>query len=459
MAVFSEFLADYVLGYSLDSFDSRVREQAKVFSRDGFGCMLAGSAEPAAHIITNFCARHYARPDASVYGDRAVKLEVGAAAMCNAVAAHVHDYDDVSASATGHPSVVVMPAALALGEKLGSGGKEVLEAYALGVEVMALMGRALNPEHYSRGWHNTATLGIFGATAAAGRLLSLDREQLINAFGIAASCASGLKGNFGTMTKPLHAGLAASKGIFAAELAGYGYEANRDIFEISGGFIQVTTGTPDVSRATEFAARHGSEFLEPGMEMKPFPSCKATHNGISAAMELKKSMDFHPEDIAEIKVLCQPIAKDLLKYPAPDTPTQGKFSMNYCIACAMVYGSPRLEHFQGNAIEDERVKALMSRIDMEVCPEIAGGDYFNGTWETWVRVTLKDGRTGEKKVRYAPGDPENPLSRAQMDEKFRECASIVMLPAYVERVSQALERLDELENITELSGLVNQGTR
>ena len=223
-----------------------------------------------------------------------MKLEVGAAAMCNAVAAHVHDYDDVSASATGHPSVVVMPAALALERSWVPAARRCLRpmlwAWKLWRSWQSVEPGTLQPRLAQ---HRNA--GHLWRYCGGRRLLSLDREQLINAFGIAASCASGLKGNFGTMTKPLHAGLAASKGIFAAELAGYGYEANRDIFEISGGFIQVTTGTPDVSRATEFAARPRLGVLEPGMEMKPFPSCKATHNGISAAMELKKSMDFHPE--------------------------------------------------------------------------------------------------------------------------------------------------------------------
>ncbi len=459
MAYLSETLADYILGYSLDSLGEEDVRQARLFFRDGFGCMLAGSAEPAARIITNYCAGHYGRGGASVYGGRAVELEAGAAAMCNAVAAHVHDYDDVSASATGHPSVVVMPAVLALGERLRSSGKQVLEAYALGVEVMALMGRALNPGHYSRGWHNTGTLGVFGAAAAAGKLLGLDRAQLVNALGIAASCSSGLKGNFGTMTKPLHAGLAASRGIFAAELAGYGCDANGQIFEMPGGFIPVTTGEGDIRRALSFIERHGCEFTEPGLEMKPFPSCKATHNGISAALELKKELGFQPEDVTRVRVFCQPIAMDLLKYPRAETPTQGKFSMNYCIACAILYGGPRLEHFRGDRIEDGRIKSFMPLVEMEVCPEIAGGEYFNGTWETWVQIELRDGRRGEKRVRYAPGDPENPMSGEQIEEKFRECASIVMSPQHIDRLMLALDGLDRLENIMGLPEIVNQGAK
>ncbi len=449
----TEVLADYILAQLFEALSPKVVEQAKLFFKDCYGCMLAGAHEQAPLIAGSYCETLGARQVSSVISKKGFKTDPCSAAMVNGTSAHIHDYDDVSITVTGHPSVVVQPVVLALGEERGASGKDILTAYIAGIEVMALMGRALNPQHYQRGWHNTGTLGTFGAVAAAGLLLQLNRNQMINAIGIAASRAAGLKGNFGTMTKSLHAGLAASNGIFAAQMAALGFDANPDIMEMSGGFIPATSGEADLEAVTAFIAKGGSEFLEPGLAVKPFPSCKATHNGINAVMDLAAEHGFQPADVARVLVGCQPIAKDLLKYPLAHTPLQGKFSMNYCVACALVYGRVNLAHFQGEIINDSAVLDLMQKVHMEVNEEIAQGKYYNGTWETEATIILKDSTKLYKRVRYATGDPENPLSAQAVNEKFIDQANGVIKP---ENIEGLLDCLNHLENLNTVACLINK---
>lgn len=443
-------LADYTLSRTRPAIQPEVWASARRFLKDCYGCILAGAYEKATMIAREYGRSLSCRPAASVIGAKGLRTSPCTAAMINGVAAHIHDYDDVSTTVTGHPSVVVLPAALAVGEAQGASGADVLRAYITGVEVMALMGRAFNPQHYSRGWHNTGTLGIFGAAAAAGQLMGLDRGQLVHAFGIAASRSAGLKGNFGTMTKALHAGLAASNGIFSAQMAQYGFTSNPDIMEMEGGFAYVTTGALDRAAVDRFLDAGDSEFLTPGLAFKPYPSCKGTHNGVCAILELREQYGFRASDVERVQVGCQPIALDLLKYPNPSTPLEGKFSMNYCLACALLYGRLTLSHFVGSTIDNPVLCDLMERISMQVNPQLAQGAYFNGTWETEVTVYLKDGRSAYRRVRFAPGDPTRPLSSSELEEKFSDCAAQAISPGSIAALSAQLDCVDQLDDIRAL---------
>lgn len=449
----TERMADYTLNSTVDKVDGRTWNLAKRFFIDCFGCMIAGAGEGTSKIVTEYCRELQGVATSNVIGSNGLKTDAANAAMINGISAHIHDFDDVSVTITGHPSVVMMPVALALGQEIGANGRDVLLAYVTGVEVAALIGRGLNPNHYSRGWHNTSTLGVFGATAAAGKLLQLNRKQLVYAFGIAASESSGLKGNFGTMTKSLHAGRAAAKGIFAAKLAKKGYDSNARIMEIDGGFVEVTTGACDLESIDKFLNEKGSEFLTPGLALKPYPSCKGTHNGIDAALYLANNHKINAKDIKNIQVLVQPIAKDILKYPIADTPLEGKFSMGYCIACALLHGNVTLEDFTGNQINNQRIIDLMKIVDMKVDDSIAGGEYFNGTWETTVKIIMKSGHEFTKNVPYAKGDPENPLTEEELFNKFDGCISDKMDESGAMKVKALLK---DLESIDDINMLMNE---
>lgn len=451
----SELLADFILGYRIDGKTAAEVSAAKRFFGDCYGCMAAGAREPSAKIALDYARQERSGGSCTVAIAPGLHTDAGTAAFVCATASHAHDYDDVCISMTGHPSVVVMPAALSVGEEIGAGGDRVLEAYMLGVDVTAALGRAFNPEHYARGWHNTATLGVFGAAAAAGKLLGLGKLQLVNMLGIAASMSSGLKANFGTLTKPAHAGFAAAKGIWSAKLAQLGLDANPDIFEAEGGFEKVTTGSFHSGEAESFLLSGLSEFLSPGLAMKPYPSCKATHNGIYAVLALREEYKLSPDEILEIQVYCQPIAMDLLRYPQAEDTLQGKFSMNYCLAAALICGELTLQQFEKGKILDPRIKKAMQMIHMSVDESIGGGKYHNGTWETSVVIVLKDGRRLAKAVKYAPGDAENPLSDSAARDKLLQCLRVNMDGGPAEEVARSIEKLESMKDIRELICLTN----
>ncbi len=446
----TEKLAEYVLSVSKKNIKPEVWEKAKITFKDCYACMLAGANEKARLIASDYGYMIKSNPLSSIIGIKNFKTDPCTAAMVNGIAAHIHDYDDVSTTIVGHPSVVVLPTVLAVGENMGINGETALIAYITGVEVMALIARGVNPLHYSKGWHSTGTLGIFGAVAAAGKILKINKEQLVFAFGIAASLSSGLKGNFGTMTKSLHAGRAAADGIFAVLMSKLGYDANPNIMEMDGGFAQVTSGNLDREKIDKFIDARDSEFLTPGLSIKAFPSCKATHNGISAAMILKKKHRFNIDNIEQIHIGCQPVAKDLLKYPIAKTPLEGKFSMNYCIACALIFDEVTLEHFEGTVIDNQKILEIMRKVSMEVDEEISKGSYFNGTWETSVTITLKNGDCFSEKVRYAPGDPENPLSTNEHEKKFLDCSSRSIEINKVKFLSEILDHIEDINDINTL---------
>lgn len=442
-----DLLTNFILTKSTEPLNEKIVQKAKVFFKDCFACAIAGQYEPGPQIAVNYCRSFGGRPIATMLGANGEKTDPCSAAMVNGTAAHVHDYDDVSTTLTGHPSVAVMPAVLALGEARNSTGAAVLKGYIIGVEVMGLLAKGLNPAHYSKGWHNTGTLGVFGATAAAATLANLNKTQMSNALGVAASRSAGLKGNFGTMTKALHAGLAASNGIFAVEMAQRGFTANKSIMEGEGGFVQTTTGSLDVDAIRDSLRNERSEFLHPGLAMKPYPSCKATHNAIDAVLELRQKSGISVSDICSIEVLVQPIAKDLLKYPQAKTPLEGKFSMNYCLACALYQGYVRLADFEGDKIENPEILNLMSKIDMRLDDSIAQGEFYNGTWETGVVINLINGQRFSKQVRYALGDPENLMNDEQVNAKFYDCVTRNVNPAKAKELQIMLDKINELDSI------------
>ncbi|MCR4442517.1 MAG: MmgE/PrpD family protein [Peptococcaceae bacterium] len=450
--LFTERLADFVCGTSLDKIKPLVREKARDFFVDCLGCMLAGSQEPAVEIACNYVQTMGGDPVSTIIG-RGRKNSPYHAALVNGVSAHVLDYDDVSSSMTGHPSVVVLPAVLAVGEEAGITGGKALEAYIIGVEVACAISRGFNPSHYSRGWHTTSTLGIFGAAAAAGKIIGLNREQMANALGIAASEASGLKINFGTMTKSFHAGRAAAKGLMAALLAGQGFTASPRAFEGEAGFAKVTTEKYDLERIVDTI---GSpfEFESPGLSIKPYPSCKGTHNGIDAMLFLAREYDLKPQEVESIECGVQPVANDILIYPRPRTGLEGKFSMNFCVALALLEREVKLEHFVDSKVREPQVREAMEKVAMHVDPEMAKVAYFRGTWDTEVKVKLKNGKTYSKKVVDAKGDPGNPLTEEELFDKYRDCARLALPQEKIEKSVALLKNLPGLPGLSELVDLV-----
>lgn len=452
----TEKLAQYALSISEDSIKPGVKELAKEFFTDCIGCLIAGTKSDAVQIAKHYITTCGGQPTSTILCSGGLKTDVCNAAMVNGIAAHVLDYDDVSNVSYGHPSVVMVPTALSVGEMVNASGKDILMAYITGIEVSAMVGRAVQPDNYKRNWHSTSTLGIFGATAIAGRLLQLNEKELTHAFAIAASESSGIKGNFGTMTKSLHAGRAASKGIFSAQMAKLGYGSNPDIFQTAGGWGEVTTGKFDEENMQKYMDNNESEFLNPGITMKPWSSCRLTHNSVDAMLKLMNDYNFDSKNITHVLCKVLPGAKDALKYPHPVNTFEGKFSMQYCIALAILNKKLTMKDFNGDPITDPRIINLMDKVEMVVDNTLANGVYINERCESEVVVTTTDDKEYIKRVDYGLGDPQNRMSDDDRILKFNDCLELVLNISKTEELKYNLKNIEDLASIKTLISSIDE---
>lgn len=455
----TEKLADYTLFLTKDTIEPAVMELGKTFFIDCLGCIIAGGqGQPSLIAIEYYQSMFGSHGTASIIASGGVKADSYHAAMINGISSHFHDYDDVMPSMNGHPSAAVLPVVLALAEEIGATGEEALIAYITGVEICDVMSIGLNQKdhkHYQRGWHTTSTLGIFGATAAAAKLLKLTKLQLVHAFGIAASESSGLKGNFGTMTKALHAGRAAAKGIFAAKMGQLGYGSNPNIMEMVEGFAYATTGELGTEGMINRMKEGTSVFINPGLTMKPYPCCKCNHNAIDAVYNLMKKYQFKAEDVEHIDCFVMPFFIDCLKYPVATTSLEGKFSMSYNLAITLMNERrPKISDFDNAIITDSAVIDLMKRIEMKIDDSIAGGAYANSGWDTKVKIILKDGRVLEVRVEFSRGESANPLSTEEVLEKFTDCMSATLDMSHTEPIFEQVRQLERLESIADLMSAI-----
>ena len=381
------------------------------------------------------------------------------AALVNGTASHALDYDDVSGTLGGHPSVMLIPAMIALGEMLGSSGRDLVAAYVAGFETECRIARGVHFHHYDKGWHPTATLGIFGTVAAAARLLHLDVDRTAVALGLAASLASGLKANFGTMTKPLHVGHTARNGLFAVLMAKQGFTANPAALEAKQGFLDVFNGpgTYNVDRIlADWYAPLEVEAGEPGL--KPYPCCGSTHASINRMIHLAHTHDLQPADVERIEVM--PHARRLphTNNPDPRTPLAAKFSMQYVVARALADRAVRLEHFEGDAHLDPAIRALMARIDARPHPDMADDSPLQ--WGTEVAVTTRNGQRLASRLddfeRRGPGGA--PMSRDELWQKFEDCARRSLLRANIAPLFERLERIERLAAVSKLTNLLQRAT-
>ena len=452
-----EEIAAFANSLTLENISPDVIRLAKLFLIDACGCLLAGANEPATLITRKYAQTWGAPGESSLLGSGGEKTDAYHAAMVNGVALTVHEYDDINNTTIGHPSGPVLPVALALGEELDASGAEVLLAYITGIEVYSLMGRAVSPEHNKQGWNSTASLGIFGAVGAAAKLLKLTDRQFAWALAMAASESSGLKGNSGTMTKPLHAGRAAAKGILCARLAGLDFDANPEVLETKGGFADVTAGnTVHWDNVRQAIQKRNSEFINIGLTMKPWPSCRATHNGIDAMLRLVKEHDLKAGDIDEVVCTVLPYIKDIVRYDVVDDPTQGRFSMHYCLALAMARRAVTMGDFEGTAIADPTLKTAMEKVRIVVDDS---GVYFDQHGKTVVQLHCKNGAVYSETVVYAKGEPENPLTAQEQEEKLSDCLSRCLDPAWAPKLVELINGLDGLCSIRELTRQIEAAPR
>lgn len=415
---------------------------------------LAGSKEEQSKIITDYARRMGGVQEVSIIGED-FKTSPYLAALINGTKGHALDYDDTAISLIGHPSVFLVPAILAIGETKDISGKDALAAYVVGYEVACCIAKPLLQSHYVRGWHSTATFGSLGATAAVCWLLRLNTHQVRMALGIAVSLAGGLRQNFGTMTKPLHAGMAAANGIQAALLAQAGFTADDAIIEAPLGFARVFGHSEKINWDVTSENLGKTFFItsDVGLSIKPYPSCHFTHCGIDAALCIKNEYKVNADDIAKISLISlgvSPFDKKILIHHRPKTGLEGKFSLEYCVARALFSGVPRLRHFTDEAVAGPKINRLMEKMRwVERYPMPVMGTP-RGLGTKSVTVKLKDGKEFFREVTVAKGMPQNPLTPSEFNSKYKDCACLILSREDVEKSLSVLANLQKLKNIKEL---------
>jgi 2-methylcitrate dehydratase PrpD len=447
-------VASFVAQTRFRDVPSDVVQLARGFILDGLGVALAGSTDECARIVRAHIRHMSGKGESSILGT-SLAAPAPKAALANGVAGHAMDYDDTQLSTSKeavyglltHPTTPVLAAILAVGEKDKVSGEDFVVAYILGVEVECRIADAIHARHYQSGFHSTATMGGLGAAMAVGKILRLKEEQLIRSLGIAASMAGGLRENFGTMTKPLHAGRAAENGVTAALLARDGFTAAANILEARRGFFNAMAGGYDESK---ISGRLGSPYFmkEPGISIKPYPSGSLSHPAQDLILDLVKEHDLEAEDIHHIDVGTNSNVPNALIYPMPKTALEGKFSIPFCMAIAVLERRAGIAQFQDREVRDKRVVELMKRVTLYVDDELEALGY--DQVRSRIRITLKNGRIIEGRYDVARGHPEKPMSWTELGDKFRDCAGLILADKNAEKAMQLVARIEELKSLKPL---------
>ena len=443
-------VAEFVAQTTYEDLPVKAIELVKQAILDSVAVTLAGSIEPAAKICAQMAREESTSKDSSVFG-QGFKTSCSQAALVNGTAGHALDYD-YNYTYMGQPTSCLAAATFALAEKLGRSGREFLQAYVVGFEVTTKLVLSIPDHSIKEGWHSAGTLGALGAAVACAKLLGLQVEAVQTTLGIAASMASGFIWNYGTMTKPLHAGLAARNGVLAAQLASNGFTANRSILEGARGFHEsYSRGSPYDLAVIESLGK-SFELVEREIGFKAYPCGGLIHSAVDAVLEMR-AQGLAPDTIDDIRVGVTPHAYTKVLDKIPETAIQSKFSMGYVLARAVIDGKVTLHTFTEEAIRDKSVLGLAEKVHMEVDPELE--EDAEGSHSSKVTMRLKDGRTISGRVDYAKGTAKKwPLTPEELRDKLISCASRALQEKAVLEAAAMIERLETLDSVAPLCQLL-----
>lgn len=442
----TEKVAAYIAETEYAQLPAEAVAVAKKLILDTVGVTLAGCQEPGSKLIAQHVRDEESKAEAGIIGG-GFKSLASQAAWVNGTMAHALDYDDWCIPFGGHPTVAILPAALALGEKHQASGRDVLLSYVVGLEAATKIGPSCL-RHYMIGWHMTGTMGAIGAAAAAAKLLNLDVEQTKTALGIAASLANGLKQNIGTMTKPLHAGNAARNGVVAAELANKGFTADKSILEAPQGYCKVLGGGVDLDLSNLGEGLGQRYDIISTVATKPWPSCADTHAAIESVLHLRKEHAIKPEEVADVEVRTGPVIPSVAFHSRPQTALEGKFSTNYCVARALLDGEVRLADFTDDRVRQPEIQQLIPLVHYADSPELASD--LTAVLGSEVVIKLHDGRSFSRTQKSPKGSASNPMSWDDVCAKYWDCASMVLPPRDVQTCMDVVSHLDYLADIKSL---------
>ncbi len=447
----------FITTRSADRIPAAAIDQAKRCLLDGFGVILAGATTRGSRIVREYVKTIGAGGDSTVFGPAPTTAAAAPAALANAASGHAMDYDDTQLSSSPdrvfglltHPTVPALAASLAIAERLNASGRAFLDAFLVGFEIECKIAEAINPDHYLRGFHSTGTVGTLGAAASAAKLLALPPAKTSHALGIAASMSAGIRVNFGSMTKPLHAGRAAENGVAAAELASRGFTAGDDPLDGEWGFFQVLGGGADASRIVP-ALGNPYSIVDPGVSVKPYPCGSLGHPTMDAMLRLVGDHDVRPDQIARVRVRAGSNILEPLRYKTAKTELEAKFCLPFMMAAIALRRRAGIREFTDEFVSSQPVQAMMARVEtiFDRGIEARGFDRMRSV----VEVELKDGQRFEQPSdeRYR-GGPDRPFTREELREKFADCASPILSPPRIERAIDLIESVDRLERVRELT--------
>ena len=398
----------------LKRIDAEVRTAANRAILDTLGVMLAGGAHPSVRALAEVTKRGEG-PATLATGGRA---DAEAAALVNGTAAHVWDFDDTSYTGIMHGSAVVLPAALGLAQETGAGADALRRAFVAGSEVAYVLADLCTHAHYFDGWWSTVTLGLTGATAAAGCVLELDEDAMTSAIGLAAAAAGGGKAVLGTDAKPLLVGDAARRAVTLARAARAGLTGPEDAFESSNGYLKLLNRGIAREAELETIGRRW-RLCNPGLLFKTSPVCSAALAAIEQMNALMAELGARADEVAGVHAEAPELVYQSLVFPNPSTPQEMQFSLPYALACAALHGRVRFEDLAPGAVGPEK-SALMARVSVKRAPDLST-DVMRAKYPESIRLTLtlRDGRTASGFCGAARGMPERPLSDEDLVDKFR----------------------------------------
>ena len=447
-------IAEYVVNTGLEDFPPEAILAAKAAIIDCLGCALAGSKEPLADVLVEYLTGLGGNPTSTVIG-RGFKTSAPEAGLINGAMSHALDYDDITFITKTHPSAVLIPAALPVAEEVGASGRDVLLAYLVGFEVACAVGDAISPAYYDDlGWHPTGPLGALGAAAAASRLLGLNENETAMAISLAASQSSGLRQNFGTMTKPFHAGHACKSGITAAKLVQLGFTSGTDALEGRFGFMRAFSGGKDYD-PEKAAASLGSRcfMVESGVEIKKYPCCGSAHLALDATVRLQQRESLAASNIERIEVRVDFDPPRSLIHSRPKDGLEGKFSMQYCLAAEILDGRVGMSSFTDEQVMRPEAQELIPKIEMKRHAGYEGQTSWTEAFHE-VEIHLKDGRVLTERADRATSGALRGATMEEVRVKFQDCAGIALTGNNAASVLEMLDNLEDLGAVAPLAELL-----
>jgi 2-methylcitrate dehydratase PrpD len=446
----------FIATAALEDMPGDVIQQAKRCVIDGLGVILAGSTVHGSGIVREYVRSVTDRKEATAFGPDKLMSSVQFAAMANGASGHAMDYDDTQLSTTPdrifglltHPTLPPLSASLALCERGGMSGAAFLEAFLVGFEVECKIAEAIDPNHYERGFHSSGTAGTFGSAAAAARLLKLNDRQLGHMLSIASSMASGIRVNFGTMTKPLHVARAAENGVVAADLAARGFTGGDDGLDGQWGYFQVFGGGADLDRLVSALGKPYS-IVNPGVSIKPYPCGSLSHPSLDAMLKVVLDHDIKPEQVRAVRLKAGSNILEPLRYKTAKTELEAKFSIPFLMSTILLRRKAGIREFTDEFVASAPVQRMMERVTGVFDPEIEAKGF--DKIRSVVEVDLVDGRTlvQPSDDRYR-GGPDKPFTREELHAKFADCAQLVLSADRIQRALAQIESIDTLKDVREL---------